>query len=360
MTKSRAPRATWTAKAAPYALAIVAACGLDLLTARPAAAQSEDEKRVARELFQDAYKDEQQKRYTEALEKFQRVARVKETAAVRYRIANVLDALGRLREARDTFRAIAATKASLPTPAEQEIADSAAERAHQLDARIPRLVLRLDPKWPDGTRVAIDGAAVPASAAPRAIELDPGEHVIAATAPARGQPLSFEGRAVLGERGDVSFVVPPPAGAPSDGVVATVGARPSGERPGDEPPPSSKRTLGYVLMGTGGAFALSSIVMLVVRENDIAELSRSCVGNVCPTSRQTELESTHDEAALLGPLAATFGIVGLAAIGVGAYFSFRREAPPATASPAALLAPSMRVVPVRGGGGGVTLSASFW
>jgi len=60
------------------------------------------------------YKDEQEKRYAQALDKFQRVAAVKESGSVRYRIGSVLEALGRLREARDAFRAIAGSKASLP------------------------------------------------------------------------------------------------------------------------------------------------------------------------------------------------------------------------------------------------------
>ena len=46
---------------------------------------SPDELSAAREMFQDAYKDEQEKRYAQALEKFQRVAAVKESASVRYR-----------------------------------------------------------------------------------------------------------------------------------------------------------------------------------------------------------------------------------------------------------------------------------
>src|SRR4051812_3574132 len=111
-------------------VAVVLALALVTLPA-PARAQSKapspDDLKAARELFQSAYKDEQDKRFTEALEKFQRVAAVKESASVRYRIGAVLESLGRFREARDAFRALAASKASLPT-AEQEIADSAAER----------------------------------------------------------------------------------------------------------------------------------------------------------------------------------------------------------------------------------------
>src|SRR6476469_7624660 len=78
---------------------------------REAHAQSEQDLQRARELFQEAYKDEQEKRYDVALEKFRQVAQVKESAQVRYRIASVLESMNRLREARDAYRACAAMKA---------------------------------------------------------------------------------------------------------------------------------------------------------------------------------------------------------------------------------------------------------
>ena len=45
-----------------------------LLVASRSFAQSPEELKAARELFQEAFKDEQEKRYADALEKFQRVA----------------------------------------------------------------------------------------------------------------------------------------------------------------------------------------------------------------------------------------------------------------------------------------------
>ena len=72
--------------AAAFAIAIAA---FDAAVAPGVAhAQSEEELNQARELFNEAYKDEQEKRYEEALEKFRRVAQVKESASVRYRIAS--------------------------------------------------------------------------------------------------------------------------------------------------------------------------------------------------------------------------------------------------------------------------------
>src|SRR5262245_58006166 len=100
-------RSTRAKAVAAYGLrtALAAVVALAALAALPAsaAAQTPDELRAARELFQEAFKDEQDKRYDDALEKFRRVARVRESASVRYRIATVLAALGKLRESRDMF-----------------------------------------------------------------------------------------------------------------------------------------------------------------------------------------------------------------------------------------------------------------
>jgi hypothetical protein len=162
------------------------------------------ELKAARELFQEAYKDEQEKRYAQALEKFHRVAAVKESASVRYRISSVLEALGRMKEARDGFRALAAAKPTLPAN-EQEIAGSAAERAHLLDKKIPKLVVRLAENPPPDTRVSVDGAPVPATTTPsKAIELDPGEHTVQATSPT-SKP--FEQKVTLTEGVETPVVI---------------------------------------------------------------------------------------------------------------------------------------------------------
>src|SRR4051812_3669691 len=95
----------------PTAFALAIAVGL---TSLRGLAQTPEELQQARELFQEAYKDEQERRFSEALEKFQRVARVKESAAVRYRIAAVLEGAGRIREARDSFRALAVSSQLKP------------------------------------------------------------------------------------------------------------------------------------------------------------------------------------------------------------------------------------------------------
>jgi hypothetical protein len=291
----------------------------------PAPTPAPHELTAARELFQDAYKDEQEKRYAQALEKFQRVAAVKESASVRYRIGSVLEQLGRLREARDSFRALAASKPNL-TAANAVIADNAAERAHLLDKKIPRVLLRLQPNAPADARVSIDGAPVPASTTPRSIELDPGEHHILASSPTS---LPSETKVTLAEGREVEVTVV---------LEPTVAAKPPPPPVVAEPPPVEgprrNNTLAYVALGAGGALVVTGLVLLGIREGDISDIKKACgADGTCPSAEMSSLQSSHDQAALFGPLGIGVGLVGLAAAGTGVYLLLRRA--PATDAPAA-------------------------
>lgn len=291
-----------------------------------AAAPTPEELKAARELFQEAYKDEQEKRFPQALEKFNRVAAVKESASVRYRIASVLEQLGRLRESRDAFRALAASRPNLP-PNEQEVADSSAERAHALDKKIPRIILNLRDTPPPDTRVYVDGAPVPASTTPRQVELDPGEHLVQASSPTSA-PTESKVHLSDGAEVAVTVVLTPLATAKTDPV------------PPPAPEPSHRdRTLAYIALGAGGVLLGTGLVLLAVREGNISDLEKACPGGSCPPARRTDLESTRDQAELFGPLGVGIGVVGLAAIGAGAYLLFR-PAPAASASAASASASS--------------------
>jgi len=284
------------------AVAFAAAVGA---LAPPARAQSPEELQAARELFQEAFQDEQARRYTEALEKFERVAKVKESASVRYRIATVLVGLGRLREARNMYRALAASKASLP-PSDHETADSAAEKAAELDRRIPKLALRVQDDPPADVRVTLDGAPVPVATEARSIELDPGDHVIAATAQG-SRPL------------EETVTLTDGAGEVSHTLTFTPDKAPE---PAPAPPPRSD-TLAWVAVGGGAALALAGAGLLLAREGAIGDVEQACPGNVCPTSRRDEVEGNRDRAALFGPLGAGLGLAGLAAVGAGIYLLAR-------------------------------------
>jgi hypothetical protein len=288
------------------------------LSVGTAHAQSPDELKAARELFQEAYKDESEQRYADALEKFQRVAKVKESASVRYRIATVLAAMGRLREARDGYRALAAARGEQKT--DQEVADSAAEKAAELDKRIPKLVVRLDEHTPQGARVSIDAAPVSAGAA---VELDPGEHLVAGSAPGANP---YEQKVTL------------PEGAGE--VTHTVTFEMEKEKSAAPPLPAKKEsqrsnTWGWVAVGGGTAVALTGVALLLAREGAIDDIEAACPNDVCPTRTQQDVFSARHRAELFGPLGVSIAAVGAVVVGVGVYLLVR----PKTESAARLLAP---------------------
>ncbi len=292
---------------------------LSLASSR-AFAQSPDELKAARELFQEAFKDEQDHRYAEALDKFQRVAKVKESASVRYRIATVLTELGRLREARDMYRALAASKPTLPAN-DRQTADSAAEKAAELDKRIPRLALRLEDPPPADARVMVDGAPVPVSTTPRAIELDPGEHVVAATA--RGGVRSEHKVTLVDGAGEVPHTVTFQAEDERRLMAETISKSPAPETHPPVVPGKRNTTLAWVAIGGGGVLVLTGTALLIARESTIGDIESTCPNNVCPTLRRAEIEDNRDRAALFGPLGGVLTGVGLATVGAGVYLLVR-------------------------------------
>ncbi len=267
------------------------------------AAPTAEELQAARDLFQEAFKDEKEKRYPEALEKFRRVAKVKESASVRYRIATVLAAMGRLREARDIYRALAAGKASLP-PSDHETADSAAEKAAELDRRIPKLALRVEDDAPPDVRVTLDGAPVPVSTTPRAIDVDPGDHVVSASA--RGAP-PVERKVTLAEGGGE--------------VAHTVSFERTDKGPSATP--ARDDTLGWVAIAGGAGLVVIGGGLLVAREGVIGEIQDACPLRICPAVRRREIEDDRARADLFAPLGATFVVVGVVAAGLGLYLLAR-------------------------------------
>ena len=294
-----------------------------ILSAGRAWAQTPEELRAARELFQEAYKDEQDKRYEEALEKFRRVAKVRESASVRYRIATCLAATGHLREARDMYRALAAQRSSLPA-SDRATTDSAAEKAADLGRRIPHLSLRLADNPPADVKVSIDGTPVPVSTTPRSIELDPGAHVILAAAPGS---KTTEERVTLAEADggpEVARTIAlqpetPPAAA--SGSASAAGAATGGAAGGE--PAARSDVLPYAALGGGGALVLVAGGLLLAREGAIRDIKTTCPSNRCPTSTESRVDGDRSRAELFGPLAIGVGVVGLAAIGVGAYLLLR-------------------------------------
>jgi hypothetical protein len=163
------------------ALAGLSASALIARTALAGDAPAETQLTAARDLFVSAEKDEDAQRWSDALEKLQRVAQVKLTPGIRYHTALCEEHLGRLVAALNDYKAAA----------DQARAENASDVLRLVDRRIadstervPRILIVLVPSLPDAT-VRLDGQPI---APGEAVLADPGTHTIDVSAPGRTAP----------------------------------------------------------------------------------------------------------------------------------------------------------------------------
>ena len=278
-----------------------------------AAAQSEDDIAKARKLFQEAYEDEQAGRYDVALEKFRSVAQVKESAQVRYRIAACLEALKRLRESRDAYRACAAMKASLP-PKDQPVADACAEKALAIDKRIPKIVVTVSGDNPPAdAKISVDGHPVPAG---RPVEQDPGEHTVQGSASGM---KPFEQKVTLPDNGSQ--------------IPATVTFESDKPTNGETKQPTTGggggKTLGWIALGGGVVLMAVGGGLILAREGVIDDINALCPNpNACNPVNRPVVEDKTDTANLYLPLGIGLAAVGAIATGFGVYTVFIKKSPP--------------------------------
>jgi hypothetical protein len=282
-----------------------------------AQAQSEarpppDELEAARSLFAEALRDEESKRYLEALQKFQRVRNVRVTASIDYRIGSCYEGLGRRVLAYAAYRD--AMVAGQGDSQSAEVVEAAAGRLGALASHVARLGLVLPQASPPDIEVRVDDAVVDRVALREPIPLEPGPHTVTATA---RDVAPFRSEIALPEGGQVSLTISlAPRSLPE--ALATV-PRPS-ERGG------ASRTLGWIGVASAGALLVGSGTLLVVRQSEISKLDRACPGGVCGgVSNRSDLESTRNRAVIEGPVAAVLGVAGIAVGGLGAYFLFTAQ-----------------------------------
>jgi hypothetical protein len=283
------------------ALAAVGASG-------EARAQTAEELNAARALFAEGLKDESQKRFADALEKFKRVQQVKDTVPVRYRIGSAYEGLNKPVQAIDAYQGCVQMGESSPN--DKDVVAAARARIEALEPKIAHLAMTLPADAPADAEVQVDGETVPRERLGD-VRLNSGSHVVTAKAT---DARPFKSQVTLSEGGRVELPI----------ILAKKDA------PLPAPPPplkgdSSLKTIGLVSAIVGGALIVGGGVALIVRQSDISELKKSCPDGNCPVSRQSELQSRHDRAVTLGPLGITLGAVGIVAVGAGLTLFFTQD-----------------------------------
>lgn len=152
----------------PTAAMALAAMALTALCPSRSFAQSAD----ARARFEAGVAASNQGRWQDALHEFEQARAIQATAPVLYNLGLAQRAVGRLRDARETFRELVAQHgARLSADRRTEIQGYLTE----LDGAVARIELTVSP---ESATVTVDGARVTA----RSVEVDPGRHEVVAEA----------------------------------------------------------------------------------------------------------------------------------------------------------------------------------
>jgi hypothetical protein len=288
----------------------------------PALAQPTPEDRaVAETLFQQGRRLMDEKRFADACPKLEESQRIAPAGGTLLNLAACHEAVGRIAAAWAEYRDAEAQAKKTGRRDREEIARARSEALGPLVPKlivvVPREVAALAP------RITRDGSEIGAAAWGIEIPLDPGPHVVRATAPGH---VSWETRVELQPsktaRVAVPVLEPEPAPVASAPASATPTLPPSAPPPGPTsapvtvPPPAgpgAQRVAGWALTGAG-ALALGVGAYFGVRAYDKrAESDARCNGSLCTPDGF----ALNEDAASAARTANLFAIVGVAMLAGG-------------------------------------------
>jgi hypothetical protein len=254
--------------------------------------------------------------------------RVERALGTLLNIAVCEEALGELASALQTFGDVLA---SLP-PEDIRIAFVRA-RKEALEARIPRIIVRLADQTPEDARVEIDESELPAASLGLSLPWNPGEHELRVTAQghetsrypftlAEGQLLTLEidaGEALEPPaRAIEQPSVPAPRAVATHAVARGTWMAPSDRRTSEAPRASStRRAIGYAGVGLGASGLLASAISFGLALDRKRVVDDHCPARLCDAEGSAAAQSGKDFLTVswiglaVGLVASAAGIYGL-------------------------------------------------
>ncbi len=259
----------------------------------------------ARELFNEALKDQEAGQFTLALAKLQRVQSFRDTSPVRYQIAKCNEGSGRIAKARELYlRTVDGTQ--VPSAEDPAVASASRDDATRLASRVG--YVRIDgPATQDAEQLV--GVDDEEWAGAGLHEVDPGPHVLRVRSDS-GKIREIPFAVTSMSTASVKLFATKAKADGTSSAIATTPAR-AVDSSGAATPWS------YVALGGGAAFLGAGVLMLVVRENDIASVETTCPSDRCPASSRDDVESHRSRASTLGVLGVTATVVGAAGLAAG-------------------------------------------
>jgi len=270
-----------------------------------ARAAGEDQVEEARANFQRALELEQARDYAGALKLFRQVGQVKLTPQVRYHIAACEENLGKMVAALGGYELALKHGQGMPPGFLAEVQQS----IDYLKQRIPTVIVSRG-EGAQAAAIELDGVQLGSKSIGIEVPLDPGPHVLRATAQGY-QDFEETINVSEGDREEITIdLVPLPAAAPPP---------PPPVQP--EPQPEPERGYGalpFIVGGSGLALAAVGGILLGVSQGQASQALALCDGNTdCTALGDEDDPADWYEARSLWSSARTLEAVGWVGIGVG-------------------------------------------
>lgn len=224
--------------------------------------------------------------FASACPKFEESQRLDPAAGTLINLAACYEKVGRLASAWEAWRG--ALQVLSPTDERRPAVERLAEA---MEKRVPRLFIELAPGAPAGTRVARDSVDLGAASLGVGLPVDPGRHLVIATAPGRLERRYdvevAEGKTqkIVVEPGEVRSPTPPSQASPAAPAPAP---RATTNLPDQPAGAGGTRTLGYVVAGTGVlgilAGSVTGIIALQRKNAMLDDCQKDDNGYACGTA----------------------------------------------------------------------------
>ncbi len=298
--------------------------------ASPAYAQSDADKATARSLGQEGQEALDKKDFKTAEDRFRRAESLFHAPTLALGLARSQAALGRVVAAQETYNRIVreGTPPGAPAAFVKAVEDAKSEVA-AVSMKVAGVTITVS--GPDAPKVMLDDVTVPAAALGVKRPVDPGAHLVKASAdgfePAETRFSVAEGGSAVAalslRKSAVAALSPGAVLAPTTAPATPAMPGATGPAPdasttasadtGVAPRSSAQKTIGWVAIGVGGAALAAGAVTGFMAIGKHSTLKDSCTlgtsGTDCPASSQSDLDSFHT----LG----TVSTIGFIAGGVG-------------------------------------------
>lgn len=293
------------------------------------------ERAAAEVLFQEARQLSKQGKDTEACPKYEESNRIDPSIGTQLYLADCYERIGKLASAWVLFKE-AASQAQLAGQSARE--KSATTRADDLEARLPKLLLRVTAADTPGLELRQDGKPVRRALWGSALPVDSGLHTLQATAPGRrGWESSIQ--ASNGQLTTVNIPeLPPettPLVAPSAPGKAPAASTTSPTSPPSSPPKanapvaegwSTQKTIGAISAGVGAVSLAAGTYFAFQARSQWKDAQPLCPDNQCSPQGYDLGTAAHRD----GNVATVLLAIGAAGLGAGAYLWFTDKGPAGT------------------------------